>query len=58
LASLNVVLNLPSNLREMGVPEALADQVTARAEADHSTPTNPRPAKREDFLELFFEALG
>ncbi|MCZ2495677.1 iron-containing alcohol dehydrogenase [Xylophilus sp. Kf1] len=58
VAALNARIGMPATLRQLGVGAAVADTVVDGAMADHSTPTNPRPASREDFRALFFEALG
>jgi 4-hydroxybutyrate dehydrogenase len=54
----NAKLELPLNLREMGVPEAIIPDMAAAAEIDHCNVTNPRPATKEDYLALIQEAMG
>lgn len=58
VAALNTRIGMPSTLRQMGVDETVVEGILDGAMADHSTPTNPRAASREDFRALFFEALG
>lgn len=54
----NVKLELPANLREMGVPDAIVPDMAAAAEIDHCNATNPRPATKDDYLVLIQEAMG
>ena len=58
ITSLNRRLGLPSSLREMGVTEAMVEQVIDDVVADHSTPTNPRPVTRADFVSIFEDAMS
>lgn len=58
IEALNQRLELPRNLREMGVTEAMIPTAAEQAEHDHCTPTNPRPADRAAFEGLFAEAMG
>jgi len=58
VASLNSRIGMPSTLRRMGVDETVVEDIVDGAMTDHSTPTNPRAASRQDFRDLFFEALG
>ena len=44
ITALNADLHLPANLREMGVTEAQLPLLAEQANADHTNPTNPRPA--------------
>ncbi|HUT48921.1 MAG TPA: iron-containing alcohol dehydrogenase [Alphaproteobacteria bacterium] len=55
---LNARLGLPANLREMGVTEEVLPAMVEGALADHSTPSNPRPAGAADFEALFEAAMG
>lgn len=48
--ALNVRLGLPSGLAEMGVTEAMMEDVASAALSDHCHATNPRIATREDYL--------
>jgi 4-hydroxybutyrate dehydrogenase len=57
IETLNRDIGLPGSLREMGVTEAMIEQVLDGAVADHSTATNPRPLTRQDFAALFAAAL-
>ena len=54
----NARLELPANLREMGVPEGVVPDMAAAAELDHCNATNPRPATKGDYLVLINEAMG
>jgi hypothetical protein len=55
---LNARLGLPANLREMGVTDDVLPAMVEGAVADHSTPSNPRPASAADFEALFEAAMG
>lgn len=54
----NAKLDLPANLRDMGVTEAVVSDMAAAAEIDHCNATNPRPANKDDYLMLIQEAMG
>lgn len=54
---LNARLGLPQRLSELGVTHEIFDKVADWACEDHSTPTNPRPVTKADFLEMLAEAL-
>ncbi len=56
-AALNRELGLPRNLREMGVPPDCLLAMAAGAVRDHSSATNPRPMREEDYAALFAEAM-
>ena len=58
VVALNSRIGMPASLRQMGIDDAVVEAILDGAMADHSTPTNPRPASRDDFRALFFEALG
>ena len=49
IEELNARLALPRRLRDMGVTREIFDAMAQAAFADHSTPTNPRPATVADF---------
>jgi len=55
---LNAELGLPRTLRAMGVTDDMIPRMIEGALQDHSTATNPRPVSREDFEELFAQAMG
>ncbi|MCK0754267.1 iron-containing alcohol dehydrogenase [Chromohalobacter japonicus] len=54
---LNADLGMPKSLREMGVPYEVLQDIAEWSYQDHSTATNPRPATKEDFLQLLNEAM-
>jgi 4-hydroxybutyrate dehydrogenase len=56
IAALNQRIGLPAGLGAMGVPKDVVPTMVKGALADHSTATNPRPLKAEDFERLFSEA--
>jgi 4-hydroxybutyrate dehydrogenase len=58
VSGLNQRIGMPSGLRAMGVPRDIFSSIAVQAVADHSTATNPRPAKAEDFEKLMLEAWG
>ena len=58
IETLNAELGLPRTLRTMGVTEEMIPRMVDGALKDHSTATNPRPVAREDFEELFAQAMG
>lgn len=53
VAMLSARLGLPANLKAMGVPQSVFPRMVEGALADHSHPTNPRPAVAEDYAALF-----
>jgi alcohol dehydrogenase class IV len=55
---LNAELGMPKNLREMGVPDSVLEDMAQFSQEDHSTATNPRPASAEDFLAMLKETMG
>ena len=55
---LNADLGLPRTLRAMGVTDEMIPRMVDGALNDHSTATNPRPVTRQDFEELFAQAMG
>lgn len=54
---LNHALDLPSRLSELGVSRDILERAAQWAYEDHSTATNPRPATREDFLQMLTDAF-
>jgi 4-hydroxybutyrate dehydrogenase len=54
---LNANIGLPSSLHAMGVTDDMIPRMVDGAMKDHSTATNPRPLTREDFTELYRQAL-
>lgn len=54
---INDTLGMPARLRDMGVSEDILDQVAQWAYEDHSTATNPRPANKDDFLQMLKDAF-
>ena len=52
IASLNSRIGMPSGLREMGVTEAMMEEVSHAALKDHCHATNPRLASRQDYLDI------
>lgn len=55
---LNAEIGLPPTLRAMGVTDNIIPAMVDGALKDHSTATNPRPVSRQDFEELFAQAMG
>lgn len=56
--ALNRRIGMPANLREMGVADEVLPHMVEGAVADHSTPSNPRPADAPAYERLFAEAMG
>jgi alcohol dehydrogenase class IV len=56
--NLNARMGLPKSLGEMGVPAAVITEMAAKAERDHSTPTNPRPCTAADYAALLQESIA
>jgi alcohol dehydrogenase class IV len=52
IASLNSRIGMPSGLREMGVTEAMMEEVSHAALKDHCHATNPRLASQQDYLDI------
>ncbi len=57
LFELNNETGLPSRLRELGVKEEHIETLSDLAVADFCHPSNPKPVSREDFRQLYKEAL-
>jgi alcohol dehydrogenase class IV len=55
--ALNHRLGIPVGLREMGVEADWLPDLAEQAVGDHCNPTNPRPAKADDYLALFRAAM-
>src|SRR5688572_7873158 len=55
---LNADMGLPRTLRAMGVTDDMIPKMIDGALKDHSTATNPRPVSRENFEDLFAQAMG
>ncbi len=57
LFELNKQLGLPTRLRDIGVKEEHIETLSDLALADFCHPNNPRPVTRNDFKQLYTEAL-
>jgi alcohol dehydrogenase class IV len=57
LFDLNAQVNIPHHLREIGVKEAHIETLADLAIADFAHPNNPKPVTREDFKQLYLNAL-
>ena len=58
IEALNADIGLPPTLRAMGVTDDMIPRMVDGALKDHSTATNPRPVSRDDFEQLFAQAMG
>lgn len=58
VASLSARIGLPPSLAAMGVPRSVVPRMVEGALADHSHPTNPRPATAADYTALFNAAFA
>ena len=58
VAGLNARLGLPATLRAMGVPEEVMPAMAEAATRDHCNPTNPRQARKDDYLAMLRAAMG
>ena len=57
LFELNKQLGLPIRLRDIGVKEEHIETLSDLALADFCHPNNPKPVTRNDFKQLYTEAL-
>jgi alcohol dehydrogenase class IV len=57
LFALNRELGLPTRLRDAGVRKEHIETLADLAFADFCHPNNPKPVSREDFKQLYEEAL-
>jgi alcohol dehydrogenase class IV len=57
LFALNEELRLPVRLRDVGVKAEHIDTLADLAIADFAHPNNPKPVSREDFKQLYLQAL-
>jgi hypothetical protein len=57
IRALNARLGLPAGLAAMGVREGLFERIIDGALADHCHKTNPRPAERQDYLEMLAASM-
>jgi alcohol dehydrogenase class IV len=57
LFALNGELGLPTRLRDAGVRQEHIETLADLAYADFCHPNNPKPVSREDFKQLYWEAL-
>lgn len=58
IEGLNARIGLPRSLKEKGVTAGMIAEIAAKAERDHSTPTNPRPCTAEDYARLMRQSLA
>jgi alcohol dehydrogenase class IV len=57
LFDLNSKINIPHRLRDIGVKSEHVETLADLAIADFAHPNNPKPVSREDFKNLYLEAL-
>ncbi len=57
LFELNTKINIPHRLRDIGVKSEHIETLADLAIADFAHPNNPKPVTREDFKNLYLEAL-
>jgi alcohol dehydrogenase class IV len=57
LFDLNSSINIPHRLRDIGVKQEHIETLADLAIADFAHPNNPKPVSREDFKNLYLEAL-
>lgn len=58
VAGLNARLGLPPNLKAMGVPADILDEIAEMARKDHCHGTNPREASVADYRSILAQAYG
>jgi alcohol dehydrogenase class IV len=57
VVDLRKAIGIPHTLAELGVKPEHAAQFSGMAEADPSTPSNPRPLKAPEFEQLYRSAI-
>jgi alcohol dehydrogenase class IV len=57
LFDLNTKVNIPHHLKDIGVREEHIETLADLAFADFAHPNNPKPVSREDFKQLYLQAL-
>jgi len=57
LFDLNSRIGIPHKLREVGVKDEHIETLADLAFADFAHPNNPKPVSRENFKQLYLEAL-
>ena len=57
LFELNTKINIPHRLQDIGVKSEHIETLADLANADFAHPNNPKPVSREDFKNLYLEAL-
>jgi alcohol dehydrogenase class IV len=57
LFELNSKISIPHKLREIGVKDEHVETLADLAIADFAHPNNPKPVTREDFKQLYLQAL-
>ncbi|MEO8414461.1 MAG: iron-containing alcohol dehydrogenase [Ginsengibacter sp.] len=57
LHELNAKINIPAKLSDIGVKEEHIETLADLAYADFAHPNNPKPVAREDFKQLYLNAL-
>jgi 4-hydroxybutyrate dehydrogenase len=57
IEALNRRIGIPPGLKTLGVDEGVFPAIVAKALADHSHATNPRPASAADYESLLREAM-
>ncbi|MFZ6008751.1 MAG: alcohol dehydrogenase, partial [Bacteroidota bacterium] len=57
LFDLNAKINIPHKLRDIGVKDQHIETLADLAIADFAHPNNPKPVSRENFKQLYLNAL-